>query len=136
MPITSRTAALLGWIGVAMFATGSIVAALAYHGTAGEPYSPLNHYVSELGARKTGGLSVLFNAGLVIGAVCLLAFLVEVGRLIGTVRGTAISVLGVLAGIAGVCVGIFPMDQRSFHVLVASTFFVSLAASVALATLW
>ena len=69
MPISSRTAALLGWIGVAMFAIGSIVAALAYDGTAGEPYSPLNHYVSELGARQTGGLGVLFNAGLVIARV-------------------------------------------------------------------
>src|SRR3954466_4730108 len=79
MPITSRTAALLGWIGVAVFATGSIVAAVAYHGTTGEPYSPLNHYVSELGARKSGGLNVLFNAGLVIAALCLLAFLLEAG---------------------------------------------------------
>src|SRR4051794_40026747 len=136
MPISPRTAALLGWTGVAAFAIGSIVAALAYHGTAGEPYSPLNHYVSELGARGTGGLGIVFNAGIVIGAICLLVFLGEVGRLIGGVRGTAIGVLGVVAGIAGACVGIFPMDQRSVHVLVASTYFVSLAGSVALATLW
>jgi hypothetical membrane protein len=136
MPISSRTAAVLGWIGVATFAICSIVAALAYHGTTGEAYSPLNHYVSELGARKTGGLGTLFDAGIVIGALCLLAFLVDVGRLIGGVRGTAISVIGVIAGIAGACVGIFPMDVRAVHVLVASTFFVSLAGSVALATLW
>jgi hypothetical membrane protein len=136
MPISSRTAALLGWIGVAVFAIGSIVAAVAYHGTAGEPYSPFNHYVSELGARSTGGLGVLFNAGIVIGALCLLAFLVEVGRLIGGVRGTAISVLGVMAGLAGACVGVFPLDEHTIHVLVASVYFVSLAGSVALATLW
>src|SRR4051812_37105011 len=136
MPISSRTAAVLGWIGVAAFAIGSIAAALAYHGTTGEPYSPLNHYVSELGARETGGLNVLFNAGIVIGAMCLLVFLVEVGRLIGTVRGTAISVLGVLAGIAGAGVGVLPIDERAVHVLVASVFFVSLAGSVSLATLW
>jgi hypothetical protein len=136
MPLSSRSAALLGWIGVAVFAIGSIAAALAYHGTIGEPYSPLNHYVSELGARSTGGLNVLFNAGIVIGATCLLFFLVEVGRLIGTVRGSAVSVLGVFAGVAGACVGIVPMDVRAVHVLVASVFFVSLAGSVSLATLW
>ncbi len=136
MPISSRTAAVLGWVGVAAFAIGSIVAALAYQGTAGEPYSPLNHYVSELGARKTGGLNVLFNVGLVVGALCLLAFLVEVGRLVGGGRGKAIAVLGVFAGLAGACVGFFPMDQRALHVLVASVFFVSLAGAVALATLW
>jgi hypothetical membrane protein len=136
MPISSRTAAVLGWIGVASFGLCSIVAALAYRGATGESYSPLNHYVSELGARSTGGLNVLFNAGLVVGALCLLAFLVEVGRLIGGVRGSAIAVLGVVAGIAGACVGIFPMDVRAVHVLVASTYFVSLSGSVTLATLW
>jgi hypothetical membrane protein len=136
MPLSSRTAALLGWIGVSAFGICSVIAALAYSGTAGEPYSPFNHYVSELGARKTGGLNVLFNAGLIVGALCLLVFLIEVGHRIGDVRGTAVSLLGVLAGIAGTCVGLFPMDVRAVHVLVAGTFFVSLAGSVALATLW
>jgi hypothetical membrane protein len=136
MPGSSRIAALIGWFGVAIFATCSVVAAMAYSGATGEAYSPLNHYVSELGARTTGGLGPLFNAGIVIGALCLLVFLVEVGRRIGGRRGTLIGALGVIAGIGGTLVGIFPIDDKGVHTLVASTYFVSLAGAVALATLW
>jgi hypothetical membrane protein len=47
-----------------------------------------------------------------------------------------VGALGVISGVAGALVGIFPMDQRAIHLLVSGTYFLTLAAAVALATLW
>ena len=83
MPNLSRLAALIGWFGVAVFLGTAVVTAIGYTGSAGEPYSPLNHYVSELGEIKNSELSVVFNSGIAIGGICLAVLLVEVGRRIG-----------------------------------------------------
>lgn len=136
MPNASRVAALIGWCGVAAFLGTALIAGIAYTGSAGEPFSPLNHYVSELGERKNSELNLVFNAGLVIGGLCLIAILLEVGRRVGGWHGRVVGGLGVLSGVAGSLVGIFPMDQRSIHVIVSGTYFLTLAATVALATLW
>ena len=136
MPNLSRLAALIGWLGVAVFLGTAVVTAVAYTGSAGEPYSPLNHYVSELGERKNSELSVVFNSGVAIGGICLAVLLVEVGRRIGGGRGLAVSVLGALAGVSGTFVGFIPMDEKASHLLVSGSFFLALAAAVGLATLW
>lgn len=136
MPNPSRLAALIGWFGVALFLGTAVVTAIGYTGSAGEPYSPLNHYVSELGERKNSELSVVFNGGITIGGICLAIVLVEVGRRIGGRRGLPIVLLGILAGVSGTFVGLIPMDEKTPHLIVSGSFFLALAASVGLSTLW
>lgn len=136
VPNLSRLAALIGWFGVAVFLGTAVVTAIGYTGSAGEPYSPLNHYVSELGERKNSELSVVFNSGIAIGGICLAVVLVEVGRRIAGARGLAIGLLGILAGVSGTFVGFIPMDEKQSHLLVSGSFFLALAAAVGLATLW
>jgi hypothetical membrane protein len=129
-------AALIGSFGVIVFIVSAVVTGLAYVGKAGEPFSPLNHYVSELGEIKHSELSVVFNSGIAIGGICLAILLIEVGRRIGGRRGLVIQGLGLLAGVSGAFVGVVTMDQKDAHLLVSGTFFLALAASVGLATLW
>ncbi len=60
-----------GVLGAAAFAVSSLIAALVYSGTAGEGFSPLNHWVSELGEMSVSRLALLFNAGIFVGGISL-----------------------------------------------------------------
>lgn len=115
----------LGFAGAAAIALGSLVSAGFYVGTQNEPFSPLNHWISELGEVGVSRLAAVFNTGLVVGglayAVFMLAFAV-------TRRGWLpwlAAIVGVIAGFAGTLVGVFPMDAPTIgiHRLVALTFF-------------
>ena len=53
----------------------SVVTALAYTGSKGQPYSPLNHWVSELGEVGVSELASVFNVGLIIGGLCFAVFM-------------------------------------------------------------
>lgn len=50
-----------GLAGAALVAACSLAAALAYAGPDGEPYSLLNHFISELGEVGVSPLAWLFN---------------------------------------------------------------------------
>lgn len=112
-----------GLVGSTVLAAASIVTAVAYRGSAGESYSPLNHWVSELGQIGVSSLSTVFNTGLVVGGVLFAFFMLG---LAGSARGRLRHVygaVGLLAGIAGAGVGIFPMNHIGVHALVALAFF-------------
>jgi hypothetical protein len=52
-----RSGPSAGLLGVAVIAIAAFAAALTYSGHDGEPYSPLNHTVSELGERDVSSLT-------------------------------------------------------------------------------
>ncbi|HEY3336466.1 MAG TPA: DUF998 domain-containing protein [Candidatus Limnocylindrales bacterium] len=116
----ARAAALTGALALTV---GSVVAALAYGGAASEPYSPLNHWVSELGELGVSSFGWAFNLGLIaggLGFVVLMAGLaIDATDRLRWVYGP----IGVVAGLAGALVGVFPMNNREVHGLVALTFF-------------
>jgi len=86
----------------------SVITELVYQGTQGELYSPLNHFISELGQRGVSKFAPLFNIGLMIGGVLFALFMLG---------------LGVITGIACGLVGVVPMNNMHIHVPVAMTFF-------------
>lgn len=116
----ARAGALTGALALTV---GSVAAALAYTGAAGEPYSPLNHWVSELGELGVSSLAWAFNLGLVVGGLGFVVFMaglaIDATDRLRWVYGP----VGVAAGIAGALVGVFPMNTREVHGLVAFTFF-------------
>lgn len=134
--IAHRRLALLGIVGTVTLTVAMTVAAVAYEGSAGERYSLLNHWISELGEVANSELALLFNAGLVAGGLALAAFMVGLGRIVGHGWGGAIAVAGAVAGIAGALVGVFPMDQPQAHALVALTFFLAAPLAIGLFTAW
>ena len=112
-----------GLIGSGAIALGSLLTALAYHGRAGEAYSVLNHFVSELGEVGVSAWAEVFNASLIVGGLSLTVFMLGLAVLLGGWFGILFGVLGSVAGISGALVGFFPMNDLASHTTVALTFF-------------
>ena len=104
-----------GLLGSSVIAIGSVVTALAYTGSKGQPYSPLNHFVSELGELAVSRLAVVFNLSLIVGGVCFALFVIGLAAAGQGVLRVLYGVVGVIAGIGGAFVGVFPMDYLDQH---------------------
>lgn len=136
VPVTSRRLALLGLASVATILVGMVVTAIPYRGYAGEAYSPLNHFVSELGEIAASRLAWAFNLSIVLGGIGLGAFLLLLAdRLSGRFR-TALVAAAVAAGISGTLVGVFPMDYLSTHRVVSDVFFLTGWLVAGIFSLW
>lgn len=70
-----RITCLAGLFGVLVIVLGVLVSALVFVGDYGEPFSILNHNISELGERGVSELAWLFNASLVLGGLGLIVFM-------------------------------------------------------------
>ncbi len=130
-----RLAIWAGLLGSSVIALGSIVTALAYTGSKGQPYSPLNHFVSELGELAVSRLAVVFNLSLIVGGVCFVVFMIGLAAAGQGALRVLYGVVGVIAGIGGAFVGVFPMDYLDQHSLAALTFFVLGLVTVLLASI-
>jgi hypothetical membrane protein len=118
-----RLAACAGIVGAGVIGVGSVVTAVVYRGADGEPYSPLNHFVSELGELAHSELARVFNVSLIVGGVCFAVFMSGfAASRPGALRLLA-GGIGVVAGVGGSFVGVFPMDYVRQHGFAAMTFF-------------
>ena len=118
-----RVAPLAGIAGAVIFATGAIITAVAYRGPEGQRYSPLNHFVSELGELANSELAALFNVALVASGACLALFMIGLAATRFGILRLPIGVAGAVAGVGGSFVGLYPMDDLPAHRLAAMTFF-------------
>ena len=112
-----------GLIGASVLTLGSVVTGFAYRGTEDERYSPFNHWVSELGELDVSKLAPVFNGSLVIGGLLFAVFMFGLALTRTSRLRVFYGMLGVVAGIAGTGVGIFPMNDLDRHAIVALTFF-------------
>ncbi len=106
-----------------VIAFGCVWPALGYTGTAGEPYSPLNHWISELGQEGVSARAAWFNASLIIGGAAFVAFVAGLALTSPSRLRYAFGPVGAIAGIGGIFVGLFPMNHPAQHVIAAFTFF-------------
>jgi hypothetical membrane protein len=118
-----RVAATAGILGASVIGLGSVVTAAVYRGADGEPYNPLNQFVSELGELAHSQLAGVFNLSVIVGGVCFAVFMSgfaasRPGRLRLLAGG-----IGIVAGLGGSFVGVFPMDYLAQHSVAAMTFF-------------
>jgi hypothetical membrane protein len=118
-----RLAPLAGMAGAAAIGAGSLVAEIAYRGAQGEAYSPLSHYLSELGEVGVSSLALVFNVGLIAGGLCFSTFILGLARTRGGAAGLAFGATGVVAGLAGALVGLFPVNDIDRHTLSTYAFF-------------
>jgi len=115
---------IAGIVGTALLALGSLATALAYSGRAGEPYSLLNHFISELGEVGVSELAWLFNGALFAGGLCLTVFLIGLALYLRPLWFSVLfGLVGIVTGISGALVGIFPMNNLIPHARVAMMFF-------------
>lgn len=124
-----------GLLGSTIIALGSVVTAIAYSGSDGQPYSPLNHFVSELGEIGVSELAMVFNIALRIGGSCFVIFIAGLAATRTDTLRYLYGLTGVIAGIAGALVGVFPMNDLDKHALAALTFFVLGLVTVLLASI-
>ena len=131
-----RITYVMGILGSILISAGAVITALAYVGREGEAYSPLNHWVSELGQVSVSETATIFNLSLIMGGFCLAIFLIGLAsRLKGWFR-YLFGVIGLVAGVSGMLVGVFPMDDLAVHRQVAQTFFNSGWIAVSLFSLY
>ncbi len=134
--LDSRSVAFLGLASVAVILFGALIAAVRYRGYAGESYSPLNHFISELGEIAASRFAFAYNLGIVAGGLGLLVFLLAIARTMDGRLRLPFVALVLMAGIFGPLCGLFPMDYLSTHRLVSSLFFVSAWLVGGTFTLW
>ena len=90
----------------------SLYAALRYRGKAGERFSLLNHFISELGEVGVSRGAWAFNGGLALTGLLLLPFVVHLGIVLGGVLGWGGAFFAAAATGGVAAVGIFPMNNR------------------------
>lgn len=120
---TQRVGPIVGGVGSLVLMIAAVIAALAYSGTAGEAYSPLNHWVSELGERGVSALAPVFNVGLIVGGVSLAVFMTALGLFRRSRWAWLYVPIGIAAGVSGAFVGAFPMNEIAIHRIAALGFF-------------
>ena len=118
-----RIATTAGVLSAGTIAFGVLVAAPAYQGTAGETYSPLNHWISELGEVGVSARASAFNLALVAAGMEFVMFMVGLAQTSPSRLRWVFGPVGAVAGLGGAFVGMFPMNHPTEHVIGASLFF-------------
>lgn len=112
-----------GLAGSAFMFLGVIGAALAYRGKLGQRYSPLNHFISELGELGVSRLAWLFNAGLFLGGLLYIPEAIGLGLLLPGLWAKLGMAAGCVTALAVALVGVFPMNNIGPHIKAAMTNF-------------
>ena len=112
-----------GFIGCGILLAFVLSSRIGYVGTAGESYSFLNHYISELGQVGVSHLAPLFNTGLILGGFVSAVFMVGLGMYIKNTAARIAIGFGIFASISCSLVGFFPMNNLHTHTIVAECFF-------------
>jgi hypothetical membrane protein len=120
--------------GPAVVSTSAFATAIAYRGSKGQPYSPLSHWVSELGEEDVSRLAPVFNAGTVVGGACLGIVMTSLAMSRRGGLARAYGPIGAVAGLAGALVGRFPMNRIVPHAIASVSFFNLTALAIALAS--
>lgn len=113
----------LGFLGSSIILTAILITATFYRGKRGEPYSPFNHFISELGEVGVSPAARVFNSGLILAGIALLPFVIGLGLYLPTFWGLLGLVAGLWTGVACILVGIFPMNNLTPHIKAAMGFF-------------
>jgi len=114
---------LFGLSGTVLISAAALVSSIFYRGRRGERYSPLNHFISELGELGISPAARVFNLGLTAGGLLLVPFMVGLGMSLNSVWGWLGTTSGIVAAVSAALVGVFPMNNLTPHVKAAMTYF-------------
>ncbi len=121
-----------GIAGCFVILTGVLLTALAYRGRKGERFSPLNHFMSELGERGVSDLAHVFNFGLILGGLLLIPFLAHLGLRLNSIPGWLGCLAGFWTAFSAMAVGLLPMNDLKPHTRAAMSYFRGGLATVVL----
>jgi len=114
---------VFGVCGAAVAVLGSAMAGLAYRGKEGERYSPLNHFISELGEVGVTRWALAFNLGLILSGIALVPAAFSLGLALPGILARLGLAAGVVCAIGLALVGVFPMNKIEPHGKAAMTYF-------------
>lgn len=114
---------LFSAVGALSAVIGAVTAGLTYNGKQGETYSPLNHFISELGEVGVSRLAWAFNLGLIISGISLIGGSISLGLILPGFLAKIGMVLGIICSIALTFVGVYPMNNIEPHGRAAMTYF-------------
>lgn len=128
----AAAAGIAAFIALAVACAGG---ALVYQGAQNEAYTPINHWISELGQLGVSEGAELFNAALMFGGGAFALFVMGMAMTSPSRLRWVFGPAGVIAGIGGIFVGVYPMNAGDAHALSAATFFLLAWVFVAVASL-
>jgi hypothetical membrane protein len=126
---------LQGMVGSGLILSCFLISAIPFRDRLGRSYSIFTFFVSELGQMGQSTLAVIFNAGLVLGGLVLLAFMIGLRRHFTSRIGRLGVIIGALSAACACLVGVLPMNILYPHFTVASGFFYGCMAAILLFTL-
>lgn len=100
-------------------------AQIPYTGEYGEPFSMLNHFVSELGELGVSEFAFLFNSGMILAGLIFIPFMIGLGLHMDNIVSKIAGAVGVFCAVSIFFVGIFPMNYIAEHTMAAMSFFFS-----------
>ncbi|MCX6056313.1 MAG: DUF998 domain-containing protein [Chloroflexi bacterium] len=112
-----------GWSGSLLILLGCLISGTAYKGKAGERYSILNHFISELGEIGISKAAAVFNLSLILGGTLFIPYIVGLGFSLSSGWGLLGMFGGVIAALSSIFVGVFSMDRLTPHRRAAMLFF-------------
>jgi len=119
-PLTFKIAGAAGVLAVLI---GALIAGYFYRGIDGERYSPLNHFISELGEEGVSAKAGWFNYSLIVSGLCLLVACISLGIILPGTLARIAGVIGALCALSLALVGLFPLNLYKQHSASALAFF-------------
>ena len=113
----------MGLTGSLIILLANLITALRYSGRNGEPYSMLNHFISELGEVGISPAARIFNTGLIFGGLLVAPFMFGLGQALHSLWGWLGTLFGLIAALGATFVGLYPMNNIKPHTRAAMTFF-------------
>jgi hypothetical protein len=104
---------LLALTGLLLIATGFVSAFFGYNQSIDVNYSPLNHFVSELGWEKVNNSAWAFNYAIAVSGLMFLPLAWAMGRNIGTKLGWISTAVSIVTLLSGSMIRVKPLDRRS-----------------------
>lgn len=124
-----KIAPIAGIVTCVVLYTVIILAAIPYVGQQGEAYSVFNHFISELGSTKFSVNHFVYNNGIIISSLGFGLFTLGLGAYSNTKISRIAMTIGVIASVLCIGVGLVPEDNRIPHLILAVSFFSSMALS-------
>ena len=98
-----------GLIGCVLVQIALVIPQQGFQNREGQPYSPLNHFVSELGWLGVSEKALVFNLGLILGGLFLALFMIGLGAQFRGFWAGCTAFLGATAAIFASLIGVFPV---------------------------
>jgi hypothetical membrane protein len=100
-----------------------VIAGIFYRGKDGESYSPLNHFISELGEMGVSRSAWVFNLGLMISGISLILGSLSLGLVCPGILAKIGMAVGIISSVGLFFLGVFPMNNIKPHTTAAMIYF-------------